>query len=325
MLNRREFAAAVMLAPFVKPAAGRAAAAEWPQRQVRIVFPYAAGGVADASLRLLGARLSETFGQAFVVECRPGANGVIATEAVARSPADGYTLFGAVTPQIAIAPATMRVSYDPVRDFVPISALCLNTFALVVNANMPVRTVADFVDYVRMQSKGFAYAEGSAGSISHLAMVLFLKQAGLSGTNVSYKGSMAALMDVVAGHLPATLALLGEALEQAETGKIRLVAVTSAQRSLHAPDVPTIGESGFPGFEARSWWGLMAPAGTPRPIVDRLAAEVASAARDTKIVKQLSNFAVDPLGNSPAEFAAMIAADIQQWGGAVKIAGLEIH
>jgi tripartite-type tricarboxylate transporter receptor subunit TctC len=290
---------------------------------VRIIFPYAIGGTSDAATRLVADRLSEVFGQPFVVEARPGANGVIATEAVARSPADGHTLLWATTPQIAIAPAMTKVPYDPVKDFAPISALCLNKFALVVNSNVPVRTVSEFVDYVRAQPKGFAYAEGSAGSISHLAMVLLLNRAGLTGTNVSYRGAGPAMSDVIAGHLPATFALFGDALSYAESGAIRLVAVASAQRCPEAPEVPTIAESGFSGFEATSWWGLMAPARTPQWIVDRLAATATHVVKEPKIVAQLTNLAVNPLGNSPAEFATTISSDIQLWTAAVKIAGLE--
>jgi tripartite-type tricarboxylate transporter receptor subunit TctC len=323
MLNRRRLIASLALAPFVSRSIRSAAAANWPQRPVRIIFPYASGGTSDAAARLVANRLSEVFGQPFVVEARPGANGIIATEAVARSPADGHTLLWAITPQIAIAPTMMKVPYDPVKDFAPISALCLNKFALVVNTNVPVRTVSEFVDYVRAQPKRFAYAEGSAGSISHLAMVLLLNRAGLTGTNVSYRGAGPAMSDVIAGHLPATFALLGDALSHAESGAIRLVAVASVQRSPDAPDVPTIAESGFAGFEATSWWGLMAPARTPQWIVDRLAAAATHAVKEPKIAAQLAKLAVDPLGNSPAEFATMISSDIQLWAEAVKIAGLE--
>jgi tripartite-type tricarboxylate transporter receptor subunit TctC len=155
-------------------------------------------------------------------------------------------------------------------------------------------------------------------------MVLFLNRAGLTGTNVSYKNTVSALTDVVAGHLPAMFAVFGDTLPQAESGAIRLLAVSSQKRAARAPDVPTIAESGFPGFETMSWWGLMAPANTPKPIVERIAAEIGRAIKDPKIVEQLTAFGVDPVGNSPAEFSAMISADIELWGRAVKIAGLEI-
>jgi len=323
MLNRRHLVASLALASFAGSTVKVAAAAEWPQRSVRIFYPYAAGSTGDATARLIAARFSNSFGQPFVVENHAGANGVIATEAVARSPADGYTLLFAATPQIAVAPAMMKVSYDAVKDFVPISAISSNRFALVVNAKVPVKTVAEFIDYVRTQSTGFAYADGGTGSLSHLNMVLLLDRAGLSATHVSYKGN--GLTDVVAGHLPAMFALLGDALPQEKNGSIRILAVSSEQRSSLVPSVPTIAESGFPGFNVTSWWGLMAPAHTPQPIVNRIAAEVADATRDPKIVAQLTNFGVDPLGNSSSEFEAMIASDIKLWAEAIKLAGLQVN
>lgn len=321
MLFRRPF---VVLAALV-PVMGSAGAGEWPDKPVRIIYPYAAGSTGDATARLIARRLSDGFGQPFIVENRVGANGVIGTNAVARSAPDGYTLLWAITPQIAISPVMTKVPYDPRTDFVPISAVSTNRFALIVNAKVPAKTVLEFLDYVRAQPKGFTYAEGGAGSITHLSMVLLLNRAGLKGTNVSYKGTEPALTDVVAGHLPAMFALFGDALSQMESGAIRLLAVSSERRSAQAPDVPTIAESGFPGFKTTSWWGLMAPAGTPKSIVERIAAEVGMATKDPKIVKYLTAVGVDPVGNSPAEFSAMISADIELWAGAVKIAGLQAN
>ena len=319
MFGRRHFVTMAALAAFT----GSAAAGEWPEKPVRIIYPYAAGSTGDAVARLIAGRLSDGFGQPFVVENRVGANGIIATDAVARSAPDGYTLLWAVTPQITISPVMTKVPYDPSTDFVPISAVSTNRFALLMNAKVPVRTVSEFVEYVRVQSNGFTYAEGGAGSISHLSMVLLLNRFGLNGTNVSYKGTALALTDVVAGHLPAMFALLGDALSQAENGAIRLLAVSSERRSAQAPNVPTIAESGFPGFKTTSWWGLMAPAGTPKRIVDRIAAEVSEATKESKIVERLTAFGVDPVGNSSAEFAAMVRADIELWAHAVKLAGLQ--
>jgi tripartite-type tricarboxylate transporter receptor subunit TctC len=291
---------------------------------VKIVYPYAAGSTGDITARLIAQRMSQTFGQPFIVENRLGANGAIATEAVARSAPDGYTLLWAITPQIAIAPAMMKVRYDPAADLTPISAVSTNRFALIVNDKVPAKSVAEFVEYVRAQPNGFTYAEGGAGSISHLAMVLLLDRARLAGTNVSYKGNLLALSDVMAGHLPAMFAVFGDALAQAPSGAVRMLAIASNERSLLAPNVPTVAESGFPGFDVTSWWGLMAPARTPKPIVDRLARETSDAARDPKIVERLTALGVDPLGNTPAEFAAMVSADIKLWSKAVKLAGLRV-
>jgi tripartite-type tricarboxylate transporter receptor subunit TctC len=316
MLNRRQFVASLALIPLVRPSL----AAAWPQRPVRVVFPYAAGGAADAAARLLAQRLGEIFSQSFIVEARPGANGALAAQTVARAPADGCTLFWATTPQIAIAPAISKVSYDPVKDFAPVSAAITNTFILVVNPRFPAASVAEFVDYVRARPGQLSYADGSTGSVGHLAMELFLKRAGLEMTHVSYRGNPPALSDVVAGHLPAMFSLLGDALPFATSGNIRLLAVSSPERSPLAPNVPTVGESGYPGYRATSWNGLMAPAGTAQPIVDRLAFEVAHAVREPDLARRLTELGVEPLGNSPADFAAMISSDIGLWRAAVQIA-----
>ena len=234
---------------------GAANAQQWPQKPVRIIYPYAAGSVGDATARLLAQNLSQAFGQPFIVENRLGANGSLAAEAVARAPADGHTLLWAITPQIAINPAMTKVSYDPVKDLAPISTVNTNAFVLIVNPRIPVKTVGDLIDYVRGQSKELAYAEGGTGSIGHLSMALFLNRAGIRMTSVSYKGNEPALTDVIAGHLPIMFSLLGDALPHAAAGTVRLLAVSSEHRSLQAPDVPTIAESGFPGFKTGSWMG----------------------------------------------------------------------
>jgi tripartite-type tricarboxylate transporter receptor subunit TctC len=324
MLSRRSFVASLALSP-LRGAASAAIAGDWPRRPVRILYPYAAGSSGDITARLLAAHLSEALGQPFIVEDHTGANGILAAESVARSPADGYTLFFATTPQISISPVMSSVPYDPVKDFAPISAVSMNPFALVVNAKLPVKTVVEFVDFVRTQGNGFAYAEGGIGSINHLAMAVFLDRAGVNGTNVSYKGNEPALMDVVAGHLPAMFTLLGDALVQAKTGAIRILAVSSERRSVQALDIPTVAESGYPGYQALSWWGLLAPARSPQSVIDRLASEVGRAIKEEKTASQLANFGVEPVGNGPEEFAAMILADNARWSEAVKVAGIEPH
>ena len=223
---------------------GSVSAGQWPDRPIKIIYPYAAGGAADATARLIAHHLSNALGQPVIVDNRAGANGVLATESVARSAPDGHTLLWAITPQIAIAPVMTKVPYDPKMAFVPISAVGTNRFALIVNSKVPARTVAEFADYVRTQPQGFTYAEGGVGSITHLSMVLLLNRAGLKGANVSYRASVAALTDVLAGHLPAMFAVFGDALSQVHSGGIRVLAVTSEQRSLQMPTVPTIAEFG---------------------------------------------------------------------------------
>ena len=302
-----------------------AQAQEWPQRPLRIIVPYAAGGNSDLMARMVAQRLGETFRQQVVVENRLGANGALATEAVARSPADGYTLLWAVVPPLVIQPALTKTPYDPVKDFAPISAVGTNPFVLVVNKNLPASNVVEFVKYVRARPNELTYAVGTVGSVTHLAMALFLKRAGLDMPYTAYRGNAPALADVVAGHVPTMFSNLSDALAHVDGAAIRLLAVSGKQRAKQIPDVPTISESGYPGYDMITWNGLMAPAGTPKAIIDRIANDVAAAVKEPKFAERLVSFGVDPLGNRPDEFAAMIASDIPQWSEAVQIAGIKPH
>jgi tripartite-type tricarboxylate transporter receptor subunit TctC len=299
-----------------------AAAQTWPSRAVKIVVPYAAGGNSDAMARIVAQRLSEAFKQSFIVENRVGGNGALASEAVARSPSDGQTLLWAVTPPMTISPALGKLNYDPVKDFAPISAVAINGFVLLVNKDFPPRSVAEFISHVKSQPQKMAYAEGTAGSVTHLAMALFLKRAGIEMTNVSYRGNAPALNDVIAGHLPTMFSNVSDALPHAASGSVRLLAVSRAKREAQIAEVPTVAESGFPGFDVITWNGLVAPAGTPQAVIDALAREIARAVKDPEFVARLTAFGVEPLGNTPNEFAAMIRQDLATWADAVKVAGL---
>lgn len=296
---------------------------EWPQRPVKIIVPFAPGGNADGMARMIGQRLGEVLGQQFVVENRTGAGGTIAVESVARAPADGYTLLWGVQPQIVIIPAMQKVSYDPVKDLAPISVLATNPFVLVVNGKLPVKSVAEFVSYVKSQPSKLSYGSSGIGSVAQLAMALFLKRAGLDMTPVHYRGNAPALADVVAGHVPAMFSSLADALPQAQAGHVRLLAISGARRAAQAPDVPTVAEAGHAGYSVVTWNGLMAPAQTPKPIVDRVAAEVGRAVKDPAFAERLTKFGVDPLGNSPVEFAQLIQVEIPLWIEAVAIAGIK--
>jgi tripartite-type tricarboxylate transporter receptor subunit TctC len=329
MLGRRNSLAIVMVAVAAVLAAatgcigGEAQAQTWPQRPVRIIAPYAAGGNSDAIARMAAQRLTDALGQTFVVENRLGGNGAIACDAVARAAPDGYTLLWGVTPPITINPALTKVNYDPIKDFAPIGIVGVNAFVLLVNKGFPPKTVREFIDYVRAQPQKLAYAEGSAGSLTHLAMALFLKRAGLDMTNVSYRGNAPALTDVVAGHLPTMFSNISDAMPQAAVGAVRLLAVSSKTRAPQLPDVPTIAESGFPGYNVLTWNGFLAPAGTPKDIIDRIAAEIARANKDPQFVARLDQFGAEPLANTPDEFSAMIAAETAMWADTIKSLGLK--
>jgi tripartite-type tricarboxylate transporter receptor subunit TctC len=304
---------------------GTAQAQDWPSKPVRILVPYAAGGNSDSMARLSAQRLTEAFGQQFVVENRVGANGAIAADAVARSAPDGYTLLWGVQPPIAIFPAMTKVPYDSQKDFAPISVVGTNPFVLVVNKNIPAKNVAEFIAWVKKSPEKLSYAEGSAGSVTHLAMALFLKRAGLEMTNVSYRGNAPALTDVIAGHLPTMFSNLSDALPHIQSGAVRALAVSSDARVAQLPDVPTVAELGYPGYKAVTWNGLMAPAGTPKPIVDKIAGEMAKASKDPKFVERLSTLGADPSGITPAQFTDLITADLKMWAEAVAIAGVKLQ
>ena len=314
---------AVFVVTLFVATSGQAHAQDWPNKPVRILVPYAAGGSADGQARIVALRFSEAFGQQFVVENRTGAGGAIAVEAAVRSPADGYTLLWGVQPQIVILPAINTVPYDAVKDLAPVSVLGTNPFVLVVNGKLPVKSTADFVSYAREQGKPISYGTSGVGSIAHLAMALFAKRANLSMTAVHYRGNAPALSDVIAGHIPAMFATLADALPHAADTNVRLLAVTGDKRAPQLPQVPTIAESGYPGYNVITWNGVMAPAGTPKPIIDKMARELAAAVKDAKFAEKVTAFGVDPLGNTPAEFAALIAREIPQWKEAVALAGVK--
>ena len=294
----------------------------WPERPVTIIVPFAAGGNTDGIARMIGQRLSDALGQPFVIENKPGASGALAADFVAHAQPDGYTLFVTAAPVLAIVPKMLTVRYDPVRDFAPISNIATNPFVLVVHKDVPAETVAGFVAYVKAAKNMLSYASAGQGSLAHLAMALLLNQAGIEMIHVPYKGNAPALADVIAGHVPAMFSNLSDALPQAGGGQIRLLAVTGETRAKQIPDVPTVAESGYPKYRALTWNGLVAPAGTPKAIIDKVATQVALATTDAKFAEQLAGYGVDPLGNTPAEFARMIADDVALWADALRAAGI---
>jgi tripartite-type tricarboxylate transporter receptor subunit TctC len=300
-----------------------ALAESWPERPVTVIVPFAAGGNTDGIARMMAQWLTDIFGKPFVVENRPGAGGAIAAEVVAKAHPDGYTLFVAALPVVAIVPVLNKVHFDPQKDLAPISNVATNPFVLVVNKDLPIKTLKDFVDYVGQRKDQLSYSSGGVGSLNHLSMALFLKQAGLTMTHVPYKGNGPALADVVAGHVPTMFSNLSDALPQAQGGTIRMLAVSGEKRSPLAPQIPTVAESGYPNYKVLTWNGLMAPAGTPPEIIEKLAREIAIAVKDPRFKVQLVQYGVDPLGSTPSEFKAMVARDIAIWTEAINVAGLK--
>ncbi len=297
-------------------------AQSYPDRPVKVIVPYAAGGNTDAIARLISARLAEVFNQQFVVENRSGASGAIAMEAVKAAPADGYTLLTYPLPQAAIVPAMVKVKYDPVKDYAPISNIGTNSYILAINPKVQANTPAELVTWIKSQANP-TYASGGQGSHMNLTMVLFLQRTGLNVAGVHLRGGSEPMNNVVAGHIPMAFMNASDVVQQASAGTVRALAVTSEKRIPQMPALPTMIESGFKDFVVNTWNGLAAPAGTPKAIVDRLAGEVAKAVKDPKIAERLNALGVTPSGNSPAEFAKEIAADAKLWGDVVRKAGLE--
>jgi len=306
-------------------AAPSAYAQAWPQKPVRVLVGFAAGGNIDNLARVTCARLAEVFGQQFVVENRVGAMGTLAANEVVRSSADGHTFFWAGTGTVSVFPAMGKPPYDTLRDLAPVSVIGTSPQVLIVNGKLPIKTLSEFVAYVKARPKQLAYAGGGGpGSVSNLLMALFLKRAGLEMNAVSYRGTAPALTDIIGGHVPAMFVPLPEALPHASTGAVRMLALSDDRRASQAKDVPTIAESGFPGFRGVSWNGMMAPAATPKAIIDRVATEFVKAAKDPKFIAQLDKYGASPLGLTPEEFAKFLREDTALWAEAVKIAGVKL-
>jgi tripartite-type tricarboxylate transporter receptor subunit TctC len=302
---------------------GAARAADWPARPVRLIVPFGAGGNTDVVGRFIAARFGDAFNQQFVVENRPGAAGVIGAELVARAPADGYTLLLASQPQIVIVPLMRKTSYDPARDFIPIINVGTIPFALVIRPGLPVRSLDDFIEFVRRHPHQLTYAVTGFGSVNHFAMLLLLKRAGLEMTPVVYKGGPDALTDLLAGRVDAYFAGVSVVMTHLEQAHgLRALAITGDHRFSGLPQVPTLAESGYPDLKMLLWEGLVAPAGTPAVIIDRIAAESGRMARDKAFAERLTRDGIDPVGSTPKEFAATIAADLIFWREAVRSTGM---
>jgi len=302
-------------------AAAPALAQQWPQRPIKVVVPFPPGGVTDSIARITADWLAPRLGQPVVPENRPGASGAIAAELVARAEADGYTLLSAAAPQLAVVPYVQKVPYDPVKDFAPISIVGTNPFALGCNSQLPAKNLGEFVAYVKQRQGQLSYASAGTGSVGHLTMALFLARAGLKMEPVLYKGGGPAMADVVAGHVPCYFGNLNELIPHAG-GRITMLAVSSERRAAQLPNVPTVAEQGYPGFRTVTWNGYVAPAATPREVIERIAREIGAACKDAAFVERLNKIGVDPVCGTPAQFAQTMREDIATWKEAVNAAGM---
>lgn len=297
----------------------------YPNHPIRLIVPFAAGGAADAVARIVGKYVGNALGQPVVVEDRGGAGGIIGTEIVKNAEPDGYTLLLGQSGPISINPGIyVKLSYDPEKDLVPISMTTAYPYILVVKPSLGVKTVAELVTLAKSKPGQLNYGTAGVGVSNHLVTELFDDKAGIRMTHVPYRGTSLAVADLIAGNVQVVFADPVSALSQVRAGTLFALAVTSKERSPVAPDVPTIAESGYPGFDAIAWHGIMAPAGTPKPIIDRLNAEILKALKDPPSAKLIEQQAMLIVGNSPQEFAGFIKQDIELWKDVARQAKVEI-
>jgi len=318
-------AAAAAAASLNAPAAAQPveAVSRWPERPVRLVVPYVPGGLPDTLARVVGTRLSDALGRPFLVDNRPGAAGVIGTELVARAVPDGHTHLVADLGQTAITPAiTPRLPYDIERDFAPVSLLGTAPFFLAAHASTGAQTLQELLAWAKARGGAATYGSSGVGSPHHLAMEILRRRAGMELVHVPYKGSGQSTPALVSGEVPMIFTVLPSVAAHVKTGTVRLIAVASAQRTPQAPEVPTFTELGIKGFVLLPSVAMLAPAGTPRPIIDRLAAEIGRAVRHPDAQQRLAALGIEPVGSTPQAYAAQLKADIVLFRQAVQAAGL---
>ena len=298
------------------------ARAAWPERTVTMVTPFAAGGITDTLARMTAERLRSKLGQPFIVEPAPGAAGSVAANRVLRADRDGYTLFFATLSQIAILPMTNVITFDPQKDFTPVSIVATSPFVITSGRLVPAKTLAEFVTHVKANAGKIPFGSAGTGNLTHLSAALFLKLAGLEMNHVPYKGIGPAFQDLVAGHVAMVAASPVEVKPFVDQEGVNLLAVTSDKRAAALPSVPAISETmKIPAVV--TWNGVLAAAGTPKEVLDTLSRELMAAGKDPAFVAQLEKIGVDPVVHTPAEFAKMIAEDAARWRDIITTLGIK--
>ena len=300
-----------------------AAQSNYPARTVRVIVPSAPGGGTDISARILAPQLTQQLGQQFVVENRAGAGTMIGGEAVARAAPDGYTLLMGIS-TLAINPAMYKkVPYDALKDLAPISQAVSLSNVLVVHPSLPAKSVKEFVALVKPRPGQVNFASAGVGTSPHLSMELFLVMTGVKMLHVPYKGSGPGVTDLIAGHVPVMMPNMLSAQPHIKSGRLRALGVTGSKRAPGAEDIPTIAEAGVPDYEAVQWYGLLAPAGTPRDIITRLHGATVKALQNPEARQRLLNDGAEPVGSSPDEFAAYLRSETAKWAKVIQAAGIK--
>jgi tripartite-type tricarboxylate transporter receptor subunit TctC len=320
-MNAARPMARLLLALSLMACALDAAAENYPAKPIRLVVPLAAAGGMDTVARGVGLKLTENLGQTIVVDNRPGAGGSIGAELVAHAAPDGYTLI-MVSASAVIHPLMYRARYDAIRDFAPVSQVTTQPYVIVVHPSLPVKSVAELVAFAKSNRGKLNFASAGNGSLIHLTGELFKVATGIEMVHVPYKGIGAAYPDLIAGQVQLTFASIISALPQIKAQRLRPLAVTGPQRAQAAPELPTVAESGVPGFAVTQWYGILAPAGTPRAIIERLNAEIVKVLRQAEVTSRLAGDGAEPVGSSPQQFAAHIKAERDKWARVIKQAGI---
>jgi tripartite-type tricarboxylate transporter receptor subunit TctC len=304
-----------------------AQAQDWPAKQtIRFIVVYPPGGASDVTARLLATKLTESLGQSVVVENKPGANGIIATEFVAKSAPDGYTLLMANLGPNALNPVVYKkLPYDPIKDFNGVTLTTIVPQVILVNPNLPVKSVPELIAYAKANPGKVNQGSSGTGALQHFAGEMLAYQSGVKFTHVPYKGGAASLAAVMAGEVQMSFTTLLSARPHMASGKIRILGITAGKRSPAIPDIPTIAEAGVPGFEANQWYGVITSGKVPMPIVNKLSAMLKDAVNSPDVVERLSADGSTPLTSTPAQFAAHISSEIIKWRKLVKDAGLQMN
>lgn len=315
--------AALFIAAVLVAAAHDAPAQQYPTKPIRLIVGYAAGGGTDTVARVFAQRLTDGLGRQVIVDNRPGAAGNISTELAVRSPPDGYTLLMGNIGPIAVNPHLYKLTFDPLRDLTPISLIALAPLLVVVHPSLPVKSLKDLVALARREPGKLSYSSAGVGSSNHLAGALFNIEARTDVVHIPYKGAAPALTDLIAGNVQLSFQTLPSLGGSVRSGRVRALAVTSAKRSRLYPEIPTAAEAGLKEFEVSAWYSIVAPAGTPRTVVDRVRDEIVKALAQKDVLDRMTAEGAEPMGSTPEAFAEFMRIETAKWGRVVRISGMK--
>lgn len=314
-------AAALALAASLSPVLAQ----NYPAKTIRMIVPFPPGGTTDILARVAGQKITEAFGQQVIIDNRPGAGGNIGTELVAKAAPDGYTLLTDPGSTLTINPSLFaKLSYDVLKDFAPVTIIAAVPNLLVVHPSLPVKSVRELITLAKARPGQLNYASTGAGQSTHLSMELFKTMAGINVVHIPYKGSSPALVDLLGGQVSLMFDNMPSSLPHVKAGKLRALAVSTLKRSPAMPQLPTVAESGLPGFEVSVWFGVLAPAGTPREIVNKLNGAIVKSLQNPDVRERLAGQGAEPIGNTPEQFTAQMQRDLVKWAKVVKDSGAKL-